>query len=90
MATVILPVQHVHFGNPSWTNAPRNQTPTFKSYGNAEWEAMKATITHLYSVERQPLAEVRRQLRQLGFLVKYVFSSPFHGRVLVVFASQEA
>ncbi|KIV83906.1 hypothetical protein PV11_05891 [Exophiala sideris] len=75
--TLVLPVHHAHFGigNASLTcqAAPRrNKSPPYKSYTNAEWEAIRATITHWYSVERQPLAKVLRRLREVGFLVKYV------------------
>ncbi|KAK4947599.1 hypothetical protein LTR10_013545 [Elasticomyces elasticus] len=74
MTTIVLPANDVHFGisNASLTcqAAPRrNNSPPYKSYTNAEWEAIRATITQWYSVERQPLAQVLRRLRQVGFLV---------------------
>ncbi|EXJ83275.1 hypothetical protein A1O1_06894 [Capronia coronata CBS 617.96] len=61
-------VQHTGLGALS----ARRQRPRLpvQSYNNTEWEANRAIITHLYSVERQPLGEVRRRLRQMGFQVK--------------------
>lgn len=57
----------------SAAHSKANLTPN--SYSSVEWEAMRATITQLYAKERQPLAEVLRQLRGMGFLVKYVSST---------------